>query len=169
MPDCCPLLLPGKQTSAWWKQGSAKTFTYLVSTDPIAISMETVAASQWQRGYHSLTNAQCGYQLMYFRYPSTRIQLSATPNNLLSLQQESLVLKSIYNVWLDSWLGKGNSAFLPLKAKRELKFLHYQNQMWNYQRGMDLSLHIQCWPQYFICSQCYLKVQEKRQILPLSA
>lgn len=32
------------------EQASAKTFSYLVSTDPTAISMETAAASQRQRG-----------------------------------------------------------------------------------------------------------------------
>lgn len=63
---------------------------------PTAISMETVAASQRQRGYHSLVNVRCGYQPVHFRYLGTnsiRIQLSATPDSLLTLQQESSVFK----------------------------------------------------------------------------
>ena len=52
------------------EQASAKTFSYLVSTDPTAISMETAAASQWQRGcIYLLMSGVAGYQPAHFRGP----------------------------------------------------------------------------------------------------
>lgn len=82
--------------------------------------METVAASQWQRGYHSLVNVRCGYQPVYFRYQgtnSTRIQLSATPNSLLTLQQESSVFKSIYKCVSWFFIRKRKFSILPFEAE----------------------------------------------------
>lgn len=87
--------------------------------------METVAASQRQRGYHSLVNVRCGYQPVHFRYHgtnSTRIQLSATPDSLLTLQQESSVFKSIYKCLAWFFIRKRKFSILPFEAEAELNY-----------------------------------------------
>lgn len=90
---------------------------------PTAISMVTAAASQRQRGYHSLVNVRCGYQPVRFRYHdtnSTRMLLPTNPDSLLTLQQESSVFESIYKCWAWIFIRKRKFTILPFKAKAGL-------------------------------------------------
>lgn len=97
---------------------------------------QSLRASGREVTAHLLTSGVATSLCASFRYHRTyrtRIHLSATPDSILTLQQESSALKSIYKCLTRFSIRKRKFSILPRKAEVGLNFLFYQNQtMWSY-------------------------------------
>jgi hypothetical protein len=106
------------------EQASAKTFSYLVSTDPTAISMETAAASQQQRGHAYLLMSGVATSL---RTSGTLVR-AALGVSLSATQQESLMSRvDIYACLAWFFIRKEKLGIFLFKVRLWLNFILYQS------------------------------------------